>query len=97
MTSDLNPGLSDSVQGTFYLSLSFKVRMCAVFLLGCKLTEGRELLVLTQCSAQHLGPQQCWRMLLKEIVPFSSLVRKCGAKATVRASGEGLTPQGLSY
>lgn len=60
---DLNPGLSDSVQCSFYLPPSFIVRrgvcVCVVSLLDCELREGRELLVLTQCLAQCQGPKQC--------------------------------------
>lgn len=51
MNLDSNPSLLDSVQGSFYLSLSFTVRIYVVSLFDCELMEGRELSVLTQCLA----------------------------------------------
>lgn len=96
---DLDPGLSDSVQGSFHLTLSFIARMCMCIVspLSYELLEGRELLVLTQCLAQCLGPKQRSRMLPNEITQFSSLLRKCGIKvpATFR-EGRGWSHRDLA-
>ena len=98
---DLDPGLSDSVQDSFYLSLSFTARMCmsVVSPLGCELPDSREFLVLPPCLAQCLGPKQCSRMLPNEIMRLSSLLRKCDIKvsAIFGESGERLKAQGFSY
>lgn len=71
--------------------------MCIVSPLSYELLEGRELLVLTQCLAQCLGPKQRSRMLPNEITQFSSLLRKCGIKvpATFR-EGRGWSHRDLA-
>ena len=92
---DLEPGLLDSVQGSFYLTPSFIARMCTCIVspLGYELPEGRER-CLNSVFSTVPGAKQCSRMLPNEITQPLSLLRKCGIKvpAIFRELGERLEP-----